>query len=341
MRVLGQGDAGQIQEPARRPRSRVARARRCPRRSGRSGAPRGAAPTSAFLKMSKPSAYACISPYSMPLWTIFTKCPEPDGPAVEIALLGGALAISARRRGDVAPARGQCAEHRLDPLHRLLRAAHHQAVAALDAPHAAAGPGVDVVDALLARPPSTRRTSSLKKLLPPSMIVSPGLEQRRQRLDGVLGGPAGRDHHPHRARLLQLGDQLLEALRRGGAFLGEGPPPRRRLGRRPRRCGRPSSAGGPCFRPSGPGRSFRSASLSLPTSDYPVRNCSHACLRPPGRWPRAASAARHRAVRAGAPAAPVASAPRAPRSHPAPAPPSPPRTCSSARAPGAAPDRRR
>ena len=29
---------------------------------------------------SKPSAYACISPYSIPLWTIFTKCPAPDGP---------------------------------------------------------------------------------------------------------------------------------------------------------------------------------------------------------------------------------------------------------------------
>ena len=24
-----------------------------------------------------PSAMACIMPYSMPLWTIFTKCPAP------------------------------------------------------------------------------------------------------------------------------------------------------------------------------------------------------------------------------------------------------------------------
>ena len=29
---------------------------------------------------SKPSAKACIRPYSMPLWTIFTKCPAPAGP---------------------------------------------------------------------------------------------------------------------------------------------------------------------------------------------------------------------------------------------------------------------
>src|SRR5215467_2002467 len=30
--------------------------------------------------MSKPSAYACISPYSMPLWIILTKWPAPGGP---------------------------------------------------------------------------------------------------------------------------------------------------------------------------------------------------------------------------------------------------------------------
>ncbi len=29
---------------------------------------------------SKPSAYACMIPYSTPLWTIFTKCPAPAGP---------------------------------------------------------------------------------------------------------------------------------------------------------------------------------------------------------------------------------------------------------------------
>ena len=30
--------------------------------------------------ISKPSASDCIIPYSIPLWTIFTKCPAPDGP---------------------------------------------------------------------------------------------------------------------------------------------------------------------------------------------------------------------------------------------------------------------
>ena len=38
------------------------------------------APALACARMLKPSAYAAISPYSMPLWTIFTKWPAPAGP---------------------------------------------------------------------------------------------------------------------------------------------------------------------------------------------------------------------------------------------------------------------
>src|SRR5207249_121984 len=34
----------------------------------------------AFLKMSRPSAYDCMRPYSIPLCTIFTKWPAPVGP---------------------------------------------------------------------------------------------------------------------------------------------------------------------------------------------------------------------------------------------------------------------
>ena len=37
-------------------------------------------PTLAFLMTLSPSAYAAIIPYSMPLWTIFTKWPAPAGP---------------------------------------------------------------------------------------------------------------------------------------------------------------------------------------------------------------------------------------------------------------------
>ena len=38
------------------------------------------APTLACRRMFSPSAYAAISPYSMPLWIILTKCPAPAGP---------------------------------------------------------------------------------------------------------------------------------------------------------------------------------------------------------------------------------------------------------------------
>ena len=37
-------------------------------------------PMFALCRMFMPSAIAPIIPYSMPLWTIFTKCPAPLGP---------------------------------------------------------------------------------------------------------------------------------------------------------------------------------------------------------------------------------------------------------------------
>src|ERR671925_392271 len=37
-------------------------------------------PNSDSFSTSNPSPYACISPYSMPLWTIFVKWPAPTGP---------------------------------------------------------------------------------------------------------------------------------------------------------------------------------------------------------------------------------------------------------------------
>ncbi len=56
--------------------------------------------------ISKPSANDCIIPYSMPLWTIFTKCPAPARAHVRMATFLGQVAAerldaakaSARRR---------------------------------------------------------------------------------------------------------------------------------------------------------------------------------------------------------------------------------------------------
>ena len=76
------------------------------------------------------------------------------------------------------------------------RAADHQAVAALGAPHAAARAGIDVVDALRRRVPRARRTSSLNQELPPSMIASPGAQQIAERRHGLLGRPRPRAPSP-------------------------------------------------------------------------------------------------------------------------------------------------
>src|SRR5262245_22886297 len=69
--------------------------------------------------------------------------------AVEIASLGGAAdGLSPGRAGDVAGAGSQLSEYRIEVLHHRRLAADHQAIASLASPDSAAGPDVDVVDAL-------------------------------------------------------------------------------------------------------------------------------------------------------------------------------------------------
>jgi hypothetical protein len=66
-------------------------------------------------RMSKPSAIACIMPYSMPLWIIFTKCPAPTGPAWMIALLGALIVpLAAAGALDRADAGRQRLEDRIE-----------------------------------------------------------------------------------------------------------------------------------------------------------------------------------------------------------------------------------
>ena len=81
---------------------------------------------------SKPSAYACMSPYSIPLWTIFTKWPAPAGRRAPAVLGREASRTRARRRCD-----------------GLVLAADHEAVADLEAPDPARDAGVDEADPVL------------------------------------------------------------------------------------------------------------------------------------------------------------------------------------------------
>ena len=43
-----------------------------------------------------------------------------------------------------------------------------------------------------------------------------------QRIDGRLGDPSGRQHHPHRSRPLQPADKILQRAGASGAISGEG-----------------------------------------------------------------------------------------------------------------------
>ena len=118
---------------------------------------------------------------------------------------------------EVAALRSERVEDRLQRLHGRVLAADHQGVAHLEAPDPAAGAGIHVADALLR-----------ERLLAPDVVVEvrvaavddrvAGLQVLQELLDLGLGGIAGRDHDPDRARLRQLLDELRDGEGRLGAL---------------------------------------------------------------------------------------------------------------------------
>src|ERR1051326_3727259 len=98
--------------------------------------------------MSNPSAYACMRPYSMPLCTIFTKWPEPDGPQWRNPR---SAVPSARRPGLGGPSPVPGARVSTIGWRGRTPAADHQTVAALEPPDATARADVDVEDLLRAQ----------------------------------------------------------------------------------------------------------------------------------------------------------------------------------------------
>ena len=129
--------------PSRR-RSRSGSAR------GRSSAPsrrrsRGAATGVRVAQQVETLGVASMRPYSMPLWTIFTKCHCPKGrsAASPAPRARASLATGRARRG--VDARRERAQQRLDGA-IASGAARHQPVAVLEPPDAAAHAAVDVVD---------------------------------------------------------------------------------------------------------------------------------------------------------------------------------------------------
>ncbi len=160
-------------------------------------------------------------PYSIPLCTIFTKWPAPFRAAVVEALLAVrriAGASGRARRG--VEARADRGEDRAEPVDDLRLAADHQAEAALEAPDAAARADVDVVDAFLLE---LLRVANVVVVVGVAAVDDrvAGLEHLGQRLDRLVGDLAGGNHHPGRARLLELGGEVRKRLGPDRAVCGE------------------------------------------------------------------------------------------------------------------------
>ncbi len=134
-------------------------------------------------------------------------------PAVQVAVLGRRRLTGApggpRRRAD---ARRQRREDRAEPVDDLLLTADHEAEAALEPPDAATRAAVDVVD------PALRELGRVPEIVVVVGVAAvddhvPGLEHLGEGANRLLRDLAGRDHDPDGARLVQLGNEVLE--RRG------------------------------------------------------------------------------------------------------------------------------
>ncbi len=110
-------------------------------------------------------------------------------------------------------------EDRLEPLHRVVLAADHETEADLEAPDPAGDAGVDEVQSLLLRFAITAlRVAEVRVAAVDDRVALVG--ELQELLERVLRDLPGRDHHPERARCVELRLQLLE--RRGRARLDGG-----------------------------------------------------------------------------------------------------------------------
>ena len=132
---------------------------------------------------------------------------------MQIAVLRRASELlPARRARKVAAFGGNRFENRVEVLHGFLFAADHQAVAAVQAPNAAACPAVDVMDAL--RLEFARAPAVIAEVRIPAVdddVVF--LQMRHECLDDLVRH-SGRNHDPRSAGLFQFCGEFLE---RGGA----------------------------------------------------------------------------------------------------------------------------
>src|SRR5262245_23805860 len=127
-----------------------------------------------------------MSPYSIPLCTIFPKWPGPG-------------------RSDVRPAVGgrERLQRGLDAGDRLVRAAGHEAEALLQSPDATRDADVEVLDTLLSSGSAPALRVVEVRVAPVDEHVVP-IEDPEQLVGRRLRDLARRDHHPDDARRLEL-----------------------------------------------------------------------------------------------------------------------------------------
>src|SRR6202042_2886252 len=146
---------------------------------------------------------------------------RPVRAAVQPALFGRAGRTGpARRALRGAHARGDRGEHRGHTGHRVVVAADHHAVAAVQAPDPAAGPAVDQADALLGQ---LGRAGDVVAVVGVAAVDDDvaRLHALGQLIDRVPGDLARGHHHPGRPRLVERGDEVVQGRRAGRALAGQ------------------------------------------------------------------------------------------------------------------------
>ena len=135
-----------------------------------------------------------------------------DRAGVDVAALGALIrGVAALGALEIAIARGEGIEQRLEMLEHGLLGADHHAVAALQAPHAAGSTHIDVVQALQLEGRGTADVVLVEGVAAIDDGVA-GFHQLGKRGDGLLGDLASRQHDPDGARRLELLNQFHEAI---------------------------------------------------------------------------------------------------------------------------------
>src|SRR5882724_4333647 len=133
------------------------------------------------------------------------------GSTMNVAVFGCAAGdlFSSRRAANFAASGCQRLENWIETSHRVFGAADHHAIAAIDAPNAAAGSDVHVIDAFGFQLPCTADVIFEIGIAAIDDGVA-ALHSIRQGLDSLFGRIAGWDHDPGCPRRLEIADELVE-----------------------------------------------------------------------------------------------------------------------------------